>query len=76
MVLFIPKIPEVQSTDNQRMATFDPSEMNPAKQFSARSENTGSVYNHSLFPVMKVDKVIKNIVYYINPAKPLLSRIS
>ena len=41
---------------------FDPGDKNPAELFSARSENTGSEYNQSLFPVMKVDNVIKNIL--------------
>jgi len=40
---------------------IDPSGKNPAELFSARPENTSSGYNQSLFPVMKIDKVIKNI---------------
>jgi len=61
VVLFIPKYWPIRG-----WLAFDPApgDKNPAELFSARSENTGSGYNHSLFPVMKLDKVIKNIVQY------------
>ena len=61
LVLFIPKISEVLV--NQRLASDYPGKNNPAELFSAKSENTGSGHNQSLFfPVMKVDNVIKNIL--------------
>jgi len=74
MIFFIPKIPEVQSTANQRLATFRLTRI-PLINFQL-GQKTLALDITSIFPVMKVDKVIKNIVYYINLANPLLSRIS
>ena len=48
-----------RSTGQSEAGLFlPPCDNNAAELFSARSENTGSRYNRSLFPVMKVDKVI------------------
>ena len=46
------------------MLVFDPGDKHPAELFPARSENTSCGYNRSLFPEMKLDKVIKNILSY------------
>ena len=47
MVLFIPQIPKYWPI--RGWLAIDPGDKNPAELFSARSENTGSGYNHKVF---------------------------